>query len=149
MARTAALAAVFWLGAMVGCGGGNKNTGYIPGAGGTAGGAAGSGGTVSDSGVDGTKVVSALTMDEKGKICDWFASLVGGYGMTNTCGMGSFYPPDTKDNCVSQFASCAATVSDLEGCTKAQADAGKMCTDAAFAMAGATAACKTVLADGC
>jgi hypothetical protein len=149
---TLAMVVVLWLGATVGCSSGNGGGGAAGaggGAAGAAGGAAGSAGTASGSGVDGTKLVSALTSAEKGKICDWFAGLVGGYGMSNTCGMGSFYPPDTQTNCVQQFSTCDAKVSDLEACTKSEADSEKMCTDTAVGAARMTAACMAVLAAGC
>jgi hypothetical protein len=154
---TVTLSVALWLGVTIGCGGSSKNpvlsgSGGSTGAGGNASGGGGSGGTsgtAMGSGVDGTKLVSALTTDEKGKMCDYFAMLVGGYGMSNTCGMGSFYPPTTKDDCVNQFSICDAKVSDYEACNKAQADAQKTCTDASFMTANGTSACKAVLMAGC
>jgi hypothetical protein len=150
MMRKGALMVTVVFGAMLGCGG--SGGGGSAGAGGSAAGAGGTGGSASlssGSGVDGTILVSALTSAEKGKICDWFASLVGGYGMSNTCGMGSFVPPDTQANCINQFSICDAKVSDYEACSKSEEEAEKVCSDAAFGMAVSTDACAAVLKAGC
>jgi hypothetical protein len=152
---TLTLAVFLWVGAngmMLGCSG--SGGGGIPSASGGSGGSGGSGaggstGGMMGSGVDGTKKVSALTDAEKGKVCDYFASLVGGYGKSNTCGQGMFMPPATQTDCVQQFAVCDAKESDYETCAKAQADAQKTCTDTAFATAGGTPACMAVLMAGC
>jgi hypothetical protein len=112
-------------------------------------GGAGTSGAMSGSGVDGTKLVSALTMDERGKICDYFASLVGGYGKSNDCGQGSFWPPMSQSDCIQQFSICDAKESDYEACSKANQQAEKTCTDTAFGMAVGTDACKAVTAAGC
>jgi hypothetical protein len=145
---TLILTVVFSMGALAatsGCGSSDRPPGGAVGSAGTSG-AAGSGGTMSSgSGVDGTKMIPTLTDAEKGQVCDWMASLVGGYGMSNTCGMGSFTPPMSKSDCVMFFSSCNVKVSDFEGCTKAEADAEKACTDAAFGTAVATPACMAVL----
>jgi hypothetical protein len=144
---TLTLAVVFSFGAMIGCGG--SSGGGTPPGGGAGTGGGGTGGGTTGSGVDGTKLVSALTNAEKGKICDWFASLVGGYGKPNNCGMGSFQPPMTQADCIQQFSTCDAKVSDLEACTQASEEAQKACTDAAFATAIANPACMAVLKAGC
>jgi len=144
MTRFGAVTLAMVFGALIGCGSSGGG-----GAAGAGGGAAVGGSSASGSGVDGTKLVSALTSDDKVKICDWFASLVGGYGKSNTCGMGSFQPPLSQSDCTQQFSVCDAKVSDYEACSKANEEAQKACTDAAFATAFSTDACKAVLAAGC
>jgi hypothetical protein len=147
------VAVVLWFGAVIGCGGSGGGGAAGAGGGGTgtggAGGTGGSASTSNGSGVDGTKLVSGLTNTEKGKECDWFASLVGGYGKTSMCGQGSFMPPMSQADCIQQFAMCDAKVSDFEACTKATVDAQKTCTDAAFATAIAMPACMAVGDAGC
>jgi hypothetical protein len=148
MTRLGAVAIVAVFGAMVGCSG--SGSGGAAGAGGGAVGAAGAaGGNSSGSGVDGNKLVSALTSDDKAKICDWFASLVGGYGKSNACGMGSFQPPLSQSDCMLQFSICDAKVSDYEACSKANEEAQQTCTDAAFGAAVGSDACTAVRAAGC
>ena len=147
------LAVAFWFGATIGCGGSSGGGTAGAGGGGTAGGGTagggGSSGTNNGSGVDGTKLVSALTNDEKGKVCDYFASLVGGYGKSNTCGMGSFQPPATQADCIQQFSICDAKISDYEACAKANEEAQKTCSDAAFGAAVATPTCVATINAGC
>ena len=129
-------------------GGGNPFNGTA-GSGGGNGGAAGSGGTTNGSGVDGTKSVSALTMDEKGKLCDWLASLVGGYGKQDACGMGQYTPPMNQAACASNLPTCNVTVANFEACQQAMAGLQKMCTDAALGNAFSSAGCTAVSNAGC
>jgi hypothetical protein len=150
MMRTGTLivALAFAASAVNGCGGsGTKNNPFGGGPGDS--GAAGSSGASTGSGVTGTKLVSALTADDKGKICDWLASLVGGYGKADACGMGRFHPPVSKDDCTTNFATCDATVSDFEGCQKAMAGLQTMCSDTALGTAFNTAACQATGNAGC
>jgi hypothetical protein len=129
-------------------GGGNPFTGAA-GTGGSSGGTGGSGGTTNGSGVDGTKSVSALTMDEKNKICDWLASLVGGYGKTDACGMGKYRPPMSQADCASNLPLCNVTVANFEACQQAMAGLQKMCTDTALGNAFSTPGCTAVSNAGC
>lgn len=100
-------------GPAMGSGGG---TGTGTGGSGTGSGGSGATGT---SGVAGSKPLNQLTTDEVGKLCDWGASLYGGYGKTVTCSDGSTSnSPDSRDQCVSStpYKSCTATVGQLEPC---------------------------------
>ena len=71
------------------------------------------------SGVSESKPVNQLTTDDLGKICDWSASLYGGYGKTKTCSDGTTSSSRAnRDACVqSTYKTCTATVSDVESCT--------------------------------
>ena len=79
------------------------------------------------SGVSGTKPVSSMTTADKQKLCDWVASLYGGYGSTVVCtNTGSpvaITAPASQAECLTQSASmpatCEATVSQAEACTRA------------------------------
>jgi hypothetical protein len=125
---------------------GKTFTGTAGGSGGSggAGGSGGSAGTNNGSGVDGTKSLSALTMDEKGKLCDWLARLVGGYGKQDACGMGKYKPPMSQADCASNLPMCDATVANFEACQQAMAGLQKMCTDTALGDAFSTAGCMAV-----
>lgn len=75
------------------------------------------------SGVEGSKRLDALSNDERAKICDFMAAKVGGYDGAIECdadiSLESPYP--TQAECVADApATCAATVSQLEQCTKDQ-----------------------------
>ena len=79
-----------------------------------------------ESGVNGNKPLSTLTADERRRLCDWGASLYGGYGKTTVCVDGSTQVRTnaSREDCLSEgdasgFASCAATVSQLEACGRA------------------------------
>lgn len=80
----------------------------------------GSGGPAGASGVDSAKPLSALSAEEKGKLCDWNASQAGGYGKTMTCSDGSDATNDENQAaCIADFPpNCAATVAQFETCTK-------------------------------
>jgi hypothetical protein len=87
---------------VVGCGGGGGSSG--PGA----------------SGVESSKPLSALSADEKGKLCDWNAAQAGGYGKTMSCSDGTDASNDANQaECVADVPSCSATVAQFEACTKA------------------------------
>jgi hypothetical protein len=98
-----------------GCGGGSGN---------------GDGGTTpkTTSGVTGSKTISSLTAADKQKICDWTASLYGGYGGQVVCDDGSgsvltITGPASLTECLAEAAAipstCTATVSQAEICTRA------------------------------
>jgi hypothetical protein len=80
------------------------------------------------SGVPGNKTISSITAADKQKICDWTASLYGGYGGKVVCDDGSGMTvevtgPASLAECLAQAAAipstCTATVSQAETCTRA------------------------------
>jgi hypothetical protein len=76
------------------------------------------------SGVGGTEAIANLTDEEKTQICDWVASLYGGYGRSMTCPDGTpVIGPSTQADCLAQATSirsgCAATVAQEESCMQA------------------------------
>ena len=86
-----------------------------------------SGGTGA-SGVDGTKLVTSTTADERKMLCDWSATLYGGYGKSRsgTCDGGTVTSPGptSQGDCVGGLggvpAGCPATVKQTEDCLTAQ-----------------------------
>jgi hypothetical protein len=77
-----------------------------------------------NSGVDETEAIANLTDAERTQICDWVASLYGGYGNSMTCPDGTpVVGPSTQPNCLAEATSirsgCAATVAQEESCMKA------------------------------
>ena len=83
-----------------------------------------SGGGTATSGVTGSKTVGSLTSTEQATFCDWAAAVTGGYNCEEACDGGidvSF--SSSQSVCISQFtkSGCAATVSDVEACVKANA----------------------------
>ena len=70
------------------------------------------------SGVDQTKRLDQLTLDEKKTLCDFKASFFGGYGMDMQCGIGLIVLADTdQDSCVAAWpTTCAVLVAQLEQC---------------------------------
>jgi hypothetical protein len=84
----------------------------------------GSGVGETDSGVGETEAIANLTDAEKSQICDWVASLYGGYGNSMTCPDGTpVVGPSTQAVCLAQATSirsgCSATVAQEESCMKA------------------------------
>ena len=82
-------------------------------------------GGATGSGVDGNKPLSALTTEEIGAVCDWAASLYGGYGKSVSCGNGGTTSSKaSRAACMAEagFTSCSATVYQLEGCGQAVHD---------------------------
>jgi len=84
------------------------------------------GGTASGSGsigVEGSKQVSTLTSAELGKICDYAASKLGGYGNTIECGGGQSLrsPYADQAECIADSPSnCSVTVAQYERCINDQ-----------------------------
>jgi hypothetical protein len=80
----------------------------------------GAGGGGSNSGVDPTKTLDALTAGEKGQVCDWEVGLEGGYNSTVMCSnMVSASTPKDQAACVMELTPCkTVTVSQLETCTR-------------------------------
>lgn len=80
-------------------------------------------GSADSSGVSPTKTLDSLSATEKGKLCDWTASLQGGYGKSTSCGDGvTVKTKKDQAACVSSLpASCTAKVSDVEACMKVDA----------------------------
>ena len=94
------------------------------------------------SGVSGTKTVAAITDADRKAICDWTASIYGGYGKTIECGnVGGFdltiYGPESQAACVAEAelipTTCRATVAQAEACIKAAADCDDTNDEAACA----------------
>jgi hypothetical protein len=101
------------------------------------------------SGVSGTKPVSSMTTADKQKLCDWVASLYGGYGSTVVCtNTGStveITAPASQAECLTQSASipttCKATVSQAEACTRAISTCDPNDNQAAAVACAAMATC--------
>lgn len=74
----------------------------------------------SASGLDPAKRVVDLSSAERAQICDWNASLVGGYGVTFTCDGGSMSSAPDQAACVAGIpaADCEATVAEYENCAR-------------------------------
>ena len=91
------------------------------------------------SGVTGSKTVASLTDADKKKICDWTASLYGGYGMTIACSAtSSVIGPVDQAECLARAAAipatCVVTVAQAESCTKTIAECGDATTAECTAM---------------
>ncbi len=73
-------------------------------------------------GIPGNKKVGDLNADDIVKMCDWGASLFGGYGMEVTCDDGSTSKSEeSREACVAGEGfppSCQATVSQAEACAR-------------------------------
>jgi hypothetical protein len=67
-------------------------------------------------GIDGSKQVVDATDADKTATCDWFASLVGGYGTAPICAGPELSAPASQADCVTQFPSCDVTFSDFAAC---------------------------------
>jgi hypothetical protein len=103
------------------------------------GGCGGTGNAVGDAGggppsktsrVSGSKRLSNLTDADKKAICDWTASLYGGYGKSLSCGGDADITltvtgPATQPECLARAAlvspACQATVAQSEACVQAMA----------------------------
>src|SRR5262245_59865869 len=99
----------------------------------------GTGTPAATSGVDPSKIWTGLTTAEKGALCDWAASLYGGYGKTIDCHNGLTVGSNANQQaCVASLpATCAATVDEIEECTK-QA----MCPDPTVGLSCLLTACQ-------
>jgi hypothetical protein len=99
----------------------------------------GSGTPAATSGVDKSKVWSGLTTAEKGTVCDWVASLYGGYGKTIDCHNGQTVGSTaTQQACIDSVpATCAATVGEIEQCSMQG-----MCPDPTVGLACLITACQ-------
>jgi hypothetical protein len=116
-------------GALGGSGGSAGSSGGVAGGGtggssaGTGGAGSGSGGSAGSpelSGLDPEKNLRELTADEKGDLCDWAVTLIGGYGARNTCSDGSTLQNHAdRAQCIAvgfMYACQAVTVGDIERC---------------------------------
>ena len=75
------------------------------------------------SGLATTATIGSLTSAQRGTLCDWSTCQFGGYGTSAKCdgGLGLDQPPN-QAACVADLpATCAATVADVEACSKLQA----------------------------
>jgi hypothetical protein len=80
--------------------------------------------TDSASGVDGSAAIADLTNDDQGKLCDWIAGTLGGYGASYTCdGSDVSITKNDRSECVAAIpTSCSATVAQVENCVNAVKD---------------------------
>ena len=123
------LAALFGLVvAATACGGGSGATGD---GGGLSGGDAGTPAQIS--GVPGTKTLSTINADDIKKICDWTASLYGGYGGQTVCNDSpgiteTITGPTSQAECLGKAsiikAGCTTTVSQMESCLRSISTCG-------------------------
>jgi hypothetical protein len=94
--------------------------------GGSSGASGGTGGDLPDVAPD-VRLVD-LTPDQKGEVCDWYADLYGGYGVTTQCPAGgSTQTYASKDVCVAaglKYSCKAATVDDFTTCMVASRPSG-------------------------
>jgi hypothetical protein len=85
------------------------------------GGASGSSGSATTAPLDPSATLPSLSAAQKGELCDWVASRLGGYGTTTSCpgGTGIMVAANQAD-CVAGLAvsadSCQATVQDEYNC---------------------------------
>jgi hypothetical protein len=68
--------------------------------------------------VDSNKAGGDTTDADRMKLCDWKASLLGGYGHLTQCSSGSVQTDRDQATCVATIfrAGCTATVADFETC---------------------------------
>jgi hypothetical protein len=111
----------------------------------------GSGGTGGPAGVDRSRLVSAVTDDDKAALCDWFAPMVGGYGATHSCQDAYLTAPPDKATCVAEFPPCtgSVTVGQFEDCVVAIVAAQDQCSTTALVQVQTRADCQAVAAGGC
>jgi hypothetical protein len=146
---------------LLGCGGGSDSPGTgNAGSGGTSNGGAGAGGAGAagaaagapappPSSVDASKHLPDATEADLAAICDWFASLVGGYGAPATCSTAILAAPLSLGDCEASFPMCDVPFSDFEACVSAITQAQAACTDTSVADARASDACAPVVAADC
>jgi hypothetical protein len=104
------------------------------------------GSAAASSGVTGSKTIGTLTAADKKAICDWTASLYGGYGGEVVCDDGTGFiltitGPEDLTECLAQAATipstCKSTVAQAEACTRALSTCDE--SDDAAAAAACTA----------
>jgi hypothetical protein len=78
--------------------------------------------------------------------CDWFASLVGGYGAAATCTSPVLSAPDSQADCVAGFPTCDVTFTDFAACVVAVTDAQKVqpCDATAVQTAATSSTCGAI-----
>ena len=118
----------------LGCGGGDSTDGGL-----TLTGKDGSPPATGGSGVTGSKTIANLTTADNMKICDWSASLYGGYGKSISCSANyTVEAPADQAECLARTATipatCALTVAQAESCTKTIASCGDATTPECVAM---------------
>ena len=94
-------------------------------------------------GVDRSKQVSSVTDADKAVLCDWFAPMVGGYGITHPCAQAFITASPDKATCIAEFPVCAVTVGAFADCVAVIVAAQNTCTDASLAAAVANPACSS------
>jgi hypothetical protein len=82
----------------------------------------GNSGTKATSGVAGSKLMSNLTDEDVKKLCDWSASLYGGYGKVTSCTDWTVGAPKDVATCLARSesiqANCTLSVEEAEACMK-------------------------------
>lgn len=147
MSRSSSSLSLYWIAwavTLAACGGGS--------------GAAGDGGLLGNkdssaaatSGVAGSKTIGNLTSADTKAMCDWTASLYGGYGGEVVCAGGSgltltIIGPKDLTECLAKAATvpstCNATVAQAEACTRALSTCDESDDAAAAAACTAMMAC--------
>lgn len=73
-----------------------------------------------DAGVDPSGMFGAISPQELGEICDWYAGRLGGYGRARSCGGFNATVPSTQAACASDLAKAVdCTVAEFESCIDA------------------------------
>jgi hypothetical protein len=116
---------------------------------GAAGNGAMSGAAGQPAGVDGSKSLLDATDADMTATCDWYASLVGGYGAQSTCGSSVLNAPPSQADCLAQFPACDVTFSNFEACVVAVVGAQMDCTGTSVQDAESSVACADVVPAGC
>jgi hypothetical protein len=111
----------------------------------------GSGAGSGPTGVDRTRLASAVTDEDKGALCDWFAPMVGGYGAAHPCQDAFVTAPPDKPTCIAEFPVCTGnvTVGQFEDCMVALVAAQDQCTTQALVQVQTRPDCQAVAAAGC
>ena len=99
---------------------GGRDGGAPGGSGGGAPGGGTGGAPIGDPAIDGSKRIDSLTASEKAALCDWGASLYGGYGMKVMCADGtSSSSSDSREGCINDpVQPCPITVAEFVPCSR-------------------------------
>lgn len=71
------------------------------------------------SGIPRAKALRDLTASDTAKLCDWYASMCGGYGAVTTCEHNTNHAPKSRAKCQSDLlvtSHCTVTVGETEAC---------------------------------
>jgi len=101
---------------------GETNAGTSNGAGAAAGGASGGQSGEAPPDIAPGTLITSLDATQEGALCDWYASVFGGYGHVSQCGMGTVaFPKDQQECLATSFPGFCkkATVGQYEDCARA------------------------------